>query len=147
MMFLETFDYWHWWVFALLLLVLEVLSPAAFFLWMGISAALVGLLMLILPSTGWEIQLILFSVLSVVSIVLWRKRLQKEPTPTDRPNLNRRGQQYVDRTFTLEEPVIDGLGKIKVDDSTWKISGEDCDAGTRIQITGVNGVVLEFKEI
>jgi hypothetical protein len=38
---------------------------------------------------------------------------------SDQPKLNRRGEQYVGRTFTLEEPIVNGHGKIRVDDSTW----------------------------
>jgi len=58
-----------------------------------------------------------------------------------------RGEQYVNRTFTLEEPVVNGQGKIKVDDSTWKIEGADCESGTKVRVTGVDGVVLKVEHI
>jgi len=140
---LQEATHWHWWVLAVILVILEIISPAVFFLWMGISAGVVGLLVLLFPSMGWELQLILFSILSVASIALWRNHLKKHPTESDRPKLNRRGEQYVGRTFTLDEPIVNGQGKIKVDDSIWKISGEDCAEGSRVLVTGVDGVILE----
>jgi len=143
----DSATYWHWWVLGVILVVLEVFSPGAFFLWMAISAGIVGLATLLLPELGWEIQILIFALFSVISIVAWRLYLQKYPTPSDQPRLNRRGEQYVDRIFTLSEPVVNGEGKIKVDDSTWKIRGDDCPAGTRVKVVGVDGVVLQVMVV
>ncbi len=137
--------YWHWWVLAVVLIILEILSPAVFFLWLGISAVVVGLLLLLLPDMGWELQMLLFAVFSVASVALWRNYLKSHPTESDQPRLNRRGEQYIGRTFTLHEPIVNGYGKIKVDDSTWKVIGDDCQEGARVRVTGVDGVMLEVK--
>ena len=142
---LEQLDFWHWFIFAVGLLILELFAPGAFFLWMGIAAAIVGALLWLIPGMGWELQLMIFAVLSVVTIIWWRKRMDENPVVSDQPNLNRRGQQYVGRTFTLDEPIVNGLGKIHVDDSTWKIEGNDCPAGTKITVTGVDGVILKVE--
>ncbi|MES9843807.1 MAG: NfeD family protein [Candidatus Sedimenticola sp. 6PFRAG5] len=144
MEWLENASYWHWWVVAVVLVILEVFSPGAFFLWLGISAGITGLIMLAVPDLSWQYQLLLFSVFSVASIMIWHLFLKHHPTESDHPVLNRRGEQYIDRVFTLDEPVVNGLGKIRVDDSTWKISGEDCDAGSRVRVVGVDGVVLKI---
>ena len=141
-MSIEQLSHWHWWILAVGLIILEVFAPGAFFLWLGIAAGVVGGLVYLMPNTGWEYQILVFSVLSVVSIVVWRKFFKTTPADTDQPALNRRGEQYVGRAFTLEEPIVNGLGKIRVDDSTWKIHGEDCPAGTRVEVTGVDGTVL-----
>ena len=136
-------SYWHWWVLAVVLIILEVISPAIFFLWMGIAAAAVGLLVFIVPGMAWELQVVLFAAFSVASVVLGRRYLNKHPIESDQPQLNRRGEQYIGRTFTLEEPIVNGQGKIKVDDSTWKITGEDCPEGAKVKVEGVDGVVLK----
>jgi membrane protein implicated in regulation of membrane protease activity len=141
-MTLEQLTYWHWWILGVALVVLEVFAPGTFFLWMGISSGVVGFILLLAPELGWQYQFMLFSIFSIVSIASWRLYLRKHPTQTDRPTLNRRGEQYVGRSFTLEHPIINGLGKIHVDDSTWKIRGEDCDVGSRVKITGVDGTIL-----
>ena len=140
-----TLGHWHWWILAAALIILEVFAPGAFFLWLEITSILVVSLFYVIPWMGWEYQLLLFSVLSVISIVLWRKYFHIKPTDTDQPNLNRRGQQYIGRVFTLKEPVTDGIGKIRVDDSTWKIRGEDCPAGTQVEVTDVDGTILQVR--
>ncbi|MES9943449.1 MAG: hypothetical protein B6D77_12365 [gamma proteobacterium symbiont of Ctena orbiculata] len=145
MQWLTQLDYWHWLILAILLMILEVFSPGAFLLWMGLAAGSVGLLLLLIPGLSWQLQILLFAVLSVATIVLVRAFLQRRPIETDQPHLNRRGEQYIDRTFTLQEPIINGEGKIRVDDTSWKINGEDCPTGTRIRVTGVQGVVLQVS--
>lgn len=145
-MTLEELTYWHWWIFAVALIILEMFAPGAFFLWLGIAAAVVGFAVFVIPSMTWEYQLLIFSVFSVISIIVWRKYFKVQPIDTDQPALNRRGEQYVGRTFTLEHPIVNGLGKIRVDDSTWKIEGDDCEAGTKIKITGVEGTILRVEK-
>ena len=142
---MEELHFWHWWIIGAGLLILEVFAPGAFFLWLAVAAGITGLVAWLVPSIGWEYQLLMFSLLSVISVVVWRNYLRKHPTETDQPTLNRRGEQYVGRVFTLDEPIINGDGKIRVDDTTWKIRGEDVEAGTRITVTGVNGTVLEVE--
>ncbi|MCB1918767.1 MAG: NfeD family protein [Candidatus Competibacteraceae bacterium] len=123
---------------------IEALVPGFFFLWMGVAALLVGLVLTILPEMPWTWQVFLFALLSVGSIVAWRMRLRRHPTRTADPLLNRRGHQYIGRVFTLDAPVINGHGKIRVDDSTWKVLVEqDCPAGVRLRIVGVDGVMLK----
>lgn len=140
--FLESLEFWHWLVLGVALAIIEVFAPGAFFLWLGISAAVVGSILWLIPGMSWELQVLMFAILSIASVVVARRYLKAHPLETDLPNLNQRGQQYVGRVFTLIEPVVNGRGKIQVDDSTWKITCEDCDAGTKVRIDGVDGVVL-----
>lgn len=144
-MTLDELGYWHWWILAAVLVIFEVFAPGAFFLWLGIAAAVVGGIVFLVPAMTWEYQVLLFSILSVISIVVWRKFFRQTAADTDQPALNRRGEQYVGRVFTLTEPVSDGMGKIRVDDSTWKIRGEDCPVGTQVEVTGVDGTILEIR--
>ncbi len=143
---LEQIVYWHWWVFGLAMLILEAFMPGAIFLWMGISAGVVGLLALIIPALGWEWQFVIFALLSVSTVVGWKKYRPHAPT-SDRPMLNRRGEQYVGRSFTLRDAIVNGVGKLYVDDTTWKISGADLPAGRKVQVTGVDGTTLRVEAI
>jgi len=138
---------WHWGIIAVIFIVLEMFVPGAFLVWMGVAAAVVSIFMAIVPTMGWEVQFLIFAIVSIASIFGWRMYSVKHPTETDQPKLNQRGEQYVDRVFTLEEPVVNGQGKIKVDDSTWKIEGTDCEAGTKVKVIGVDGVVLKIVNV
>ena len=144
---IQQVDYWHWWILAGILLLIEVLAPSFFFLWLSIAAAITGVILLAAPEIGWQYQLIIFSGLSVVSIALFRRYQRRNPAITDQPALNRRGEQYIGRTFTLEQPVVNGVGTLRVDDSTWRIAGDDLPAGTRVTVTGVDGVVLKISPV
>jgi len=136
--------YWNWLLLSVVLMAIEALAPGFFFLWMGVAALLVGLVVTVLPELAWTYQVLLFAVLSVGSIIAWQLWLRRHPTRTEDPLLNRRGHQYIGRLFTLDAPAVNGHGKIRVDDTTWKVLVErDCPAGTRLRIVGVDGVMLK----
>ncbi|MCB1787108.1 MAG: NfeD family protein [Chromatiaceae bacterium] len=138
-------DFWHWWILALVLIIAETLLPGTFFLWMGISALLLGVLAWLVPVMGWELQLMLFAILSLVSIVGWRFWQRRHPDESEQPNLNRRGEQYLGRVLVLEKPIENGFGKVRVDDTLWRVRGADAAAGSRVRVTGVEGVVLTVE--
>jgi membrane protein implicated in regulation of membrane protease activity len=142
----ENIVFWHWWILAGLLLILELTAPAYFFLWLGIAAAATGLLLLVFPAIPIESQLILFAVLSIVAVIAWRKYREANPVISDQPNLNRRGQQYTGRVFTLEHAIVNGVGKVTVDDSTWRVKGPDLPAGTKVRVSDVDGVVFIIEQ-
>ncbi len=139
--------FWHWWAFGALLLVIELLAPGMFFLWMAEAAFVTGLVLWIHPALSWETQIIWFSLLSIASIVFARKLLVKHPIVTDQPLLNRRAAQYVGRTFVLAGPIVNGVGRLRVDDTSWKIVGPDAPAGTKVRVVGEEGVVLEVEVV
>ncbi len=138
-------DYWHWLILGGALLLIEVLAPSFFFLWMAVAASVVALVMWFMPELGWQYQLMIFSVLSVGSIALFRRYQRASPAHTDQPALNRRGEQYIGRSFTLQEPIINRAGVLRVDDSSWRISGDDQPVGTRVTVTGADGVILQVR--
>lgn len=139
---LEQVVFWHWWILAGVLLILELTSPVFFFLWLGIAAAAVGLLLLVIPALTLELQLVLFGILSVIAVAAWRRYRENHTHSSDQPLLNQRGRQYAGRLFTLEEPIVNGVGKVEVDDSTWRVKGPDLPAGTLVRVRDVEGVVF-----
>ncbi len=142
----EQIEFWNWWVIAVFLIGIEVFAPGAVFLWMGVAAAIVGFALLAFPEMTWQIQLLIFAVVSVVSIYVWRYVLRDRfKAPESGRQLNRRGASYVGRTFTLKEPIVDGNGLLHVDDSRWKVEGEDMPAGTTVKVTGIEGTVLKVE--
>jgi hypothetical protein len=123
--------------------VLEMIVPGIFFLWVGMASVVVGCLMLVFPDVSWEIQILVFGVLSIVMALAGRKYIRLFPIHTQEPGLNRRGSQYVGRVYTLDHPIENGRGKIIVDDTTWKISCQtDLIAGQKIRVTNVDGTIL-----
>lgn len=138
---------WQWGIIAAVLIILEMFVPGAFLIWLGVAAAVNSILLVFFPGMSWETQFVIFAIVSVASIVLFRRWSDRNPETTDQPSLNRRGEQYVGRTFTLAEPIVNGQGKLRVDDSTWKIEGDDCVSGNQVRVTGVDGVVLRVEQV
>jgi len=133
---------WVWFVAACLMLAVELILPGVFFIWLGVAAALTGVAdyFFDLP---WQAELLLFAALSVASVIAGR-RVYKGPAmvPADNPHLNRRQMGYIGRTFTLKEPVVDGRGRLTIEDTVWEVEGPDLAAGTRIKVTAVSGMSL-----
>ena len=145
--FFAGIDYWHWWILAGILLIIEVAAPSFFFLWLSIAAGITGLALLAVPDLGWEYQILLFSGLSIVSLTVFKRYQRAHPVTTDQPALNRRGEQYIGRTFTLGEAISNNSGVIRVDDSTWRITGTDMPAGTTVRIVGADGAILKVEAV
>lgn len=130
-----------WFVAAVALLALETVVPGVHFLWFGIAAGVTGAIVLAAPM-AWQWQLIVFSLLSVVSVFLARRSGGGTNAKTDEPQLNVRGAQYIGRVVVVEEAIRNGRGKVRVGDTIWAAEGEDAHKGDKVEVTGVNGTVL-----
>ena len=132
---------WNWFIVAAVLLLLEVIMPGTFMLWLGLSAALVGLISLVVD-WPWQAQLVAFAALSIGSILVWRRLSPRADEIRVEPLLNRRAEGFIGRVFTLEKPIVDGSGTVRIGDTIWQIRGPDCSAGTRIRVTESEGGTL-----
>ena len=138
-------EFWYWWVAGLVLIGIEVFMPGTFFLWMGVAAGVVGLALLFWPALSLDYQLLTFAAVSLGTVVLWRVYLRRHPQDSDEPALNRRGRQYIGRVFVLSEEILNGTGKIRVDDTTWRVTGPDLPEGARVRVTAVEGTALTVE--
>jgi membrane protein implicated in regulation of membrane protease activity len=139
--------FWAWWVLALLLGVIEILAPGFFFLWLGAAAVATGIVALVVADMTWQWQLLVFAVFSIASVALWFKFMRRHPIQTDDSTLNRRGEQYVGRQVVLVEPIVNGFGTARVDDTTWRVTGPDIPAGRRVRVVGADGTLLRVEPI
>jgi membrane protein implicated in regulation of membrane protease activity len=136
---------WHWAVAGLILLILEVLAPGVSFLWIGVAALAVAALAWLLPGLALWLQVLLFAVLTAVAIVASR-RLRSAPVDTGSSRLNQRGQLYLNRVFTLDAPIVNGVGQMRVDDGQWRIAGPDLPATSRVRVVSVEGTTLKVEK-
>ncbi|MDP4840559.1 MAG: NfeD family protein [Alphaproteobacteria bacterium] len=141
------FLYWHWWLFSVVLFIIEVIVPGTFFLWMGVSALIVGALAALFPSMETSVELLIFSLFSVVSVVVWKKYQSKNPSKTDHPTLNQGGAQYIGRVIQLSSPIVNGFGKEKVGASFWTVRGLDANEGAKVKIIAVETTVLVVEPV
>ena len=138
----KTLGTWNWLIFGFILMALELAAPGVFLFWLGLSALLVGLLsFLIQPS--WQTQLLMFAVFSVAAVPLWRRfAFTSRSASISNPFLNKRTDAMVGREFTLEKPIVNGTGTVRIDDTIWRVAGPDAPAGSRVKIVQADGASL-----
>lgn len=141
--------YWHWWIAAALLAILEMVMPGTMLIFFAAAAGVIGLVTLLLPDLGWQWQFAGFGVLSVAGIFAWRKYRAAHPGELDggeQPMLNKRAAQYVGRTVTIAEPIVNGSGKARVDDTLWRVVGPDLPEGTTVKVVKADGGFLTVEK-
>lgn len=132
--------FWLWWILAVLLLLLELLLSGVFLIWIGAAAFATGLLVFLFDMS-WQRQVVAFAVLAIVAVILARRWFGGSAA-SDQPNLNRRHENYVGRRYRLEYPIVDGRGRLRIDDATWIISGPDAPAGSWVKVVATDGLDL-----
>ncbi len=141
---------WNWMVLGFVLLALEILLPGVFLLWIGIAALLVGALSVQLweiPWWSWQVQVLVFLALALISAWAGHRIMRNRQSDSDEPLLNRRDAQLVGRTATLQEPILEGRGRIRIDDTVWKVTGPDAAPGTRVKVVAAGGGELTVEVI
>lgn len=132
---------WNWIIVGGILLAIEVTAPGTYMLWLGLAAIATGVIGFILP-LSWQVLVVVFAVLAVVSVLIGRKLQPRAEPDSDRPFLNRRADAFVGRVFTLDEPIVSGVGRVRIDDTTWRVTGPDCPAGTKVRVERADGATL-----
>ena len=133
---------WNWLILGITLMLLELAAPGVFLFWLGLSAFVVGLASFAF-NPSWQAQLIMFAVFTVAAVPLWRRfALKSSGASESNPFLNRRTDALVGREFTLEKPIVDGSGTVRIDDTIWRVAGPDAPAGSRVRVVKADGASL-----
>lgn len=140
-------EFWHWLILAAALAGIEMLTPGFFFIWLGGAALITSAVALVMPSMTWENQVLIFALLSAVSVLGWYRFRHRLVVKSDDMTLNRRGEQLLGRSATLSEPIINGRGQIKIDDTVWRCEGEDLSAGTKVKVVSLRGAVVAVEKV
>ncbi len=135
---------WNWLIAGLVLMAVELLAPGVFMLWLGFAAFLVGLLSFVID-WSWQLQLVAFAAFAIAAVPLWRRLGRRNGTETDQPFLNRRNEALVGRVFTLEQPIVQGAGVVRVGDTVWQVAGSDAPAGSQVKIVSADGASLRVE--
>lgn len=144
---LESMDAWKWLILGVLVLVLELFTGSLFLLWPAIAALIVGVVMFVLP-LGWEMQLVLFAIITAIGL-FWgekylRPRLNKD---TAADGLNDRASSMIGSRVKAVTDFDMGKGRVKVGDTEWaaKIADGNPSVGDELKIISVGGasVVVE----
>ena len=133
---------WGWVILGLVLIGGEVLAPGIFLLWLGLAALLTGAVVG-LVDLGWQAAALVFAGFSLVAVFTGRlltRRKGEEPDAAT--GLNDRGRQLIGRVFRLEATMTGGEGRIRIDDSSWRVTGPELLAGSEVRVVRVDGATL-----
>ncbi len=147
----DNIAYWHWLVLGLALALSEIMLPSFFLLLLGISAVIVGLLMLALP-LAFTTQLLLWAGLSVVSVVIWFRFVL--PHVPDRTRSGMAMEALIGQVGTLTEfnsQTRHGTLRFPapiVGSDEWScIAMSDLAAGDRVIVEAISGNDLIVKTL
>jgi len=137
---------WSWLILGGLLLAVEVLAPGVFMLWLGLAAMITGTLTLIF-SLGPQMQLVVFAIASLASVLIGRKFFAGSNNLSDQPLLNEKGGQLIGKTFTVTKAIENGSGKVKIGDTVWTANGPDASVGAQVSVVSVEGNRLNIEPV
>ena len=138
--------WWIWILIGLSLVLVEVVTPGGFYmLFFGIGALTVGLLALAdLAGPPW-LQVLLFSIVSVCALWLFREKLMqsvqnKAQSPVD---------SFIGETgHTVNEIAVNDIGKVELRGAAWSarnIGATPLSAGARCIVEKVEGLTLSVR--
>ena len=134
---------WFWASLALALLAAEAVVPGAFLLWLGFAAVTMVPVMFVMPGLGGIGQAIVFAVFAMASVGIgWKLRRRRYTPHSTSPHLNRRSAQFVGRTLTLTQAIVNGRGQVRIDDAYWTVEGPDLPIDTAVRIIAAETMSL-----
>ncbi|WP_373030411.1 NfeD family protein [Sulfurovum sp.] len=144
----ETILWWHWIVFGIALLILDMSMGTFFILGLGIAAIIVGVLDTFLD-ISFTVELTIWMILSILAIAAWFKWFREHPV-TDSGQSNYRLDTL---GIVMEDIQPHSRGKVTFDtpvlgNTSWHaISKVDIDKGSRVKIVQINGQLIEVEPI
>jgi membrane protein implicated in regulation of membrane protease activity len=135
--------WWLWLAGGLVLIVAELVTPSGFFIiFFGLGALAVGVLAAIGAVTTLWVQWLLFTVFTVIFLMLFRSRLQARfqmPPPPDMDT-------FVGKLAVVQERLAPGsVGRVEVRGASWSArntSAVTLDPGQRARVAAVDGLLL-----
>ncbi len=144
-------EFWHWWAFGLVLLVVEAFVTSTVLIWPAAGSFVTGVVVAFDPELDWRYQILILALASGTAAFAWEYRFGRRRTPvTDRPDLNVRTARYLGRRTELADGLTDGRGRVTFDDSTWQVrheTGEPLPAGATIEVVGADGPTLLIRRV
>jgi len=133
--------HYAWLAIGLVLAAAEMAVPGVFLIWMAGAALIVGAVAWLTP-IGVPLQIVMFAVLAIIAVFTGRRYLKDNPIHEADPLMNKRADRLVGEKVIVTQAIEGGSGKVKLGDSEWLARGDDASPGTKLRVTGHDGVVL-----
>ncbi|HTJ95863.1 MAG TPA: NfeD family protein [Rhodocyclaceae bacterium] len=143
-------EWWYWVVAGVALMLCELAVPLFVFIWFGLSAVAVGILLALLPAFSLAVQLGLWLLLSILLIVYWFRIFKHGQHKT---RVGMADSNIIGEVGLLTRPVAPfQKGEVRfqkplLGSEVWTcISEEEIAAGERVRIVQVDGTLLTIAK-
>ena len=146
------FEYWHWIVFGIGLMLSEIFIGSFFIVWFGAAAVVVGLLVLPLPNMSGTAQLVIWAISSTSFALAWFKLIK--PLNIDKTKAGLSRESLLGEVGqVIQVPSGDKRGKVRFpapvlgSDEWLIISHEAVSIGDRVSVVDLSGNALIVKKV
>ncbi|TVR11969.1 MAG: NfeD family protein [Salinarimonadaceae bacterium] len=136
---------WTWIILGIVLVGLELVVPGVFMIWLGLAALATGGLVFLF-GLGWQTALIAYGGLALAAVIGARWLNGRQMAGEQDADLNRADRALIGRVLTLESAIVKGQGRVRVDDSSWRVVGPDLPVGARVKVIRVEGTSLVVEK-
>ncbi|MDH2997806.1 hypothetical protein A1D22_00455 [Pasteurellaceae bacterium LFhippo2] len=135
-----------WLILGFALLILELVIPGVFVMWLGFAAIIVALFVGLVSDISFAIQVTIFAILSIVfSLAWWKYQHSKDEIDDRQTELNSRDHVMLGTRGTIVEILENGVARGKFGDTTWRVMGENLQVGDTVEVIRVDGITLFVK--
>ncbi len=131
-----------WMLFAVVLAIGEIILPGIFLIWIAIAAAITGGIAFLAPALPLPVETLIFALLCLAATWGGRRWYRDNPVESSDPLLNDRAARLVGRQVTVVDPIVDGEGRVRLDDGTWNAVGPEASVGARMVVIAAQGTTL-----
>ena len=136
-------EWWIWLALGLVLMVIELATPSGFFvMFFGLGALTVGVLTRLGVGGPPWLEWLLFTVFSIVYVLLFRDRLQQRVQHPESDNIDTLVGEIA---LPRERIPPAGIGRVELRGTLWSArndSTEPLEPGRRSRVTRVDGLVV-----
>jgi membrane protein implicated in regulation of membrane protease activity len=139
--------FWHWLILGIALILIELVAPGTYLLWVGLGALVTGVIVWLAPGLHWAYQAPIFAVLALGSAVAGKRVYVALAARQGDNSLNRRARHLVGGIHTLTTPIVNGTGRVHIGDGGWRVSGPDLPAGAKVRVVAADGITLQVEPV
>ena len=139
---------WFWLALGFVLLLLELMAPGTILLWFGAGAILTAALAWLIPGDTPMINLLLFSLSSLVGLIVGRSLWKRYLSKSEDSDLNDRGATMFGSVVEVHRTVRPGgTGSVKVGDTVWRAKSEESfEVGSLAKIVAVESTTVVLSK-
>ena len=135
-----------WFVVGLVLILMEFIIPGLVIVFFGLGAWVAAIFVSIFPLMAFWVQMMIFTVFAVASLVLLRRTLKKRFFSNQEDAESEGLDDYIGQKAVVEKAIKNGEGKILFKGVSWSAyADEDIPEGTNVTIIDKDSIKLKIK--